>query len=251
MEAPSSVRCGSAQHHCFDVITPGRRRAGGVAPDAGPGGTLATGDGSGNLALPRRRPAGDGSGFRRIVAALLWSRSCPGHTPDTKPQGSSIGSLGLGRRPGGGLYQLVRGIEDGLPPGPIADHALDDEARTRLDSRDLAATLEDQENFAGAIGQDALEVRVARPGLGPHRVDPARNPDTLTPLHPSDGRGFPDMARECRPFEGRFGRLSVRRSSCRPLVRAIGTGPRRSGQPSCGRLTIRCPLASRTSPPVS
>ena len=160
MQVPRPCGAAALSTTAFDVVSPGRGRAGDVAPDAGPSGTLATGAGAGNLAATATTPP--------------------------RPGLSGLGRIAL--RP---LHQLEGGIEHGGASPPLTDHALGHQTGAGFDPGDPRPALEDEEQTSGPVAQHALEVRGPRAGLDPHRLHSSGHPDPLARLHRGDGRGRP------------------------------------------------------------
>ena len=136
------------------------------------------------------------------------------------------------------------------PAGPVADHALDHQAGPGLDARDLAPALEHQQDLAGAVGQDALEVRRAGPGLDPHRLDPAGHPDPLAPLDLADRAWSP------RPGSPNAARSKDATAACRSAARRAArlvraTGPAAGVEPARRRPSHVVRVAVENQPPVS
>ena len=217
-------------------------------------------------ARSRRHPAGrhrpepvrqvDGaSGLRRLPEAVGTIATRGRATrARTRARQSAAGGRAVPVGPGD---QLVVGVQDGQAAAPRPDHPLGHQAGPGLDARDLRPALEDEQQPAGAVGEHALEVGRAGPGLDPDRLDPTGDPDPLAAAGVADRRvSWPDGE---RPVDGDAGPgRSVPGRAPSPVASAGGAaaGARGSspGRPSSGGAVspppgrppapvVRCPPA--------
>ncbi len=107
--------------------------------------------------------------------------------------------------------------------------------RPGLDARDAAPSLEDEEQASRVVGEHALEVGGARPGLNPHRLDPAGHPDPrwrhwASPIGVTPWLGWAKAAGSRRAGAGRRPLAGVIRTG-RPSRRLGAEWPRKRRRP--------------------